>query len=75
MTKVGAMVIMDRPTADGPVRSIYGIDDATAPKAGDGITPTYRKLTNLTVSNQLDYGGKTLKMASIRDLRVYRLGR
>lgn len=75
VTKVGAMVIVDRPTADGPVRSIYGIDDATAPKSGDGITPTYRKLTNLTVSNQFDFGGKILKMGPIRDLRVYRMGR
>lgn len=75
VTKVGAMVTVDRPTADGPVRSVYGIDDATAPKSGDGITPTYRTLTKLTITNQFDYGDKMLKLASIRDLRVYRMGR
>lgn len=75
VTKVGSMVIVDAPTSTGPVRSVYGIDDTTAPKAADGVTPTYRTVTTLKFGNQYDVGPKTLKMGSIRNLAVYRMGK
>lgn len=75
VTKVGSMIIVDRPTTDGPVRAVYGIDDVTAPKAGDGVTPLYRNETTMSLAVPYDSGSKAFKFGQIRDLRVYRMGR